>query len=172
MIRSADLFAPMKSRPVYQPLAPDKSGTRHLVVCERDAPADLAVRFAGLAPDVLTQEAGFRTLSAVLETACMGLRLYLVGSEAFVWQARQVAEAYGLGEGEILLAGDSSGPRRAQCVHCKTFANAVTTPTYICAGCGLRLLVRDHFSRRLAAFQAVAVRAESRGRGMEETLPA
>ena len=170
-IRSADLFPPMKSRPLYPALAPDRTGTRHLVVCDRSAPPDLANRFAGLPLTVWTEVADFEALSAALAEARMGLRLYLVGSEAFVWQGHRIAETHGLGDGEIVLSGDSDGPRRAQCVHCKTFTDAVATPTYVCPGCGLRLLVRDHYSRRLAAFQAVAVRAESRGQGAGRDIP-
>ena len=47
-----------------------------------------------------------------------------------------------------------------QCVHCKLTADAVTTSMYECEGCGNLLFVRDHYSRRLAAFQGVCVNAE------------
>ena len=32
-----------------------------------------------------------------------------------------------------------------------------------CSGCGLSLLVRDHFSRRIGAFQGVCIDAEVPG---------
>jgi hypothetical protein len=36
----------------------------------------------------------------------------------------------------------------------------VTTQPVPCTHCGLLLLVRDHYSRRLAAFQGVCINAE------------
>ena len=43
--------------------------------------------------------------------------------------------------------------RRVQCVHCK--AITVTSPTHpVTPHCGLSLLVRDHYPRRLGAFRA------------------
>jgi dimethylamine monooxygenase subunit C len=39
----------------------------------------------------------------------------------------------------------------------------VKTSPYECSHCGLNLLVRDHYSRRLAAFQGVCIDAEEPG---------
>ncbi len=39
----------------------------------------------------------------------------------------------------------------------------VTTNPVICSHCGLNLLVRDHFSYRLGAFQGVCIDAEVPG---------
>ena len=50
--------------------------------------------------------------------------------------------------------------RRMQCVHCKGISENVTTQPSQCAHCGLWLLVRDHYSRRLGAFQGVCIHAE------------
>jgi DNA-directed RNA polymerase subunit RPC12/RpoP len=47
-----------------------------------------------------------------------------------------------------------------QCVHCKGITENVTTQPVTCAHCGLLLFVRDHYSRRLAAFQGVCINAE------------
>ncbi len=56
-----------------------------------------------------------------------------------------------------------SAKRRVQCVHCKGFTEDVTTNPVHCAHCGLNLLVRDHYSRRLGAFQGVCIDAEVPG---------
>jgi hypothetical protein len=48
-------------------------------------------------------------------------------------------------------------------VHCKGFTENVTTNPVACAHCGLTLLVRDHYSRRIGAFQGVCVDAEAPG---------
>jgi dimethylamine monooxygenase subunit C len=50
-----------------------------------------------------------------------------------------------------------------QCVHCKGFTENVTATPFVCAHCGLNLFVRDHYSRRLGAFQGVCVDAEEPG---------
>ena len=42
-------------------------------------------------------------------------------------------------------------------------AEDVTVDPYICPGCGHALFVRDHFSRRLGAFQGVCIDAETPG---------
>jgi dimethylamine monooxygenase subunit C len=48
-------------------------------------------------------------------------------------------------------------------VHCKGITDDVKTNPCKCAHCGLNLLVRDHYSRRLAAFQGVCIDAEEPG---------
>jgi hypothetical protein len=50
-----------------------------------------------------------------------------------------------------------------QCVHCKGITEDVETDPFVCAHCGLNLYVRDHYSRRLAAYQAVCIDAEDPG---------
>lgn len=53
--------------------------------------------------------------------------------------------------------------RRVQCVHCKGITESVTTQPFVCSHCGLTLLVRDHYSRRIAPFQGVCIDAEEPG---------
>ena len=53
--------------------------------------------------------------------------------------------------------------RRVQCVHCKGITENVKTDPFQCSHCGLHLFVRDHYSRRLAAFQGVNIDAEDKG---------
>ena len=53
--------------------------------------------------------------------------------------------------------------RRMQCVHCKGITEDVETDPFECSHCGLNLFVRDHYSRRLAAFQGVCIDAEDPG---------
>jgi dimethylamine monooxygenase subunit C len=50
-----------------------------------------------------------------------------------------------------------------QCVHCKGITEDVTTNPARCSHCGLMLLVRDHYSRRIGAFQGVCIDAEVPG---------
>jgi predicted RNA-binding Zn-ribbon protein involved in translation (DUF1610 family) len=50
-----------------------------------------------------------------------------------------------------------------QCVHCKGITEDVATDPFQCSHCGLNLFVRDHYSRRLAAYQGVCIDAEDPG---------
>jgi len=99
-------------------------------------------------------------LSKVLEDAHMGLRLYLAGTEGLIGEAMQVALDAGIDHTAICAEHRGSLVRRMQCVHCKGISENVTTQPSQCAHCGLWLLVRDHYSRRLGAFQGVCIHAE------------
>lgn len=92
--------------------------------------------------------------------ARMGLRLYLAGTEGLIGQAMQVALESGIDHASIQTEHRGSLARRVQCVHCKGITEEVTTQPATCSHCGLLLFVRDHYSRRLAAFQGVCINAE------------
>lgn len=102
-------------------------------------------------------------LDDLLSTANMGTRLYLAGSEGFIGTAMQVASAYGLDRDEILREHAGSFVRRVWCAHCDAYTENVTTRVFRCPGCGLDLVVRDHYSSRLAAFQGVKADGEVPG---------
>jgi hypothetical protein len=99
-------------------------------------------------------------LRQTFATAHMGLRLYLAGTEGLIGQAMQAALEAGIDHSSIQTEHRGSLARRVQCVHCKGITEDVTTQPVPCAHCGLLLLVRDHYSRRLAAFQGVCINAE------------
>ncbi len=56
---------------------------------------------------------------------------------------------------------------------CKGFTENVTTSPVRCSHCGLNFCVRDHYSRRLGAFQGVCIDAEVPGEAPapEEIFP-
>ena len=93
----------------------------------------------------------------------MGTRLYLAGTEGFIGQTMKVALDQGIDFNSIRTEHRGSTARRVQCVHCKGITDDVKTSPYKCSHCGLNLLVRDHYSRRLAAFQGVCIDAEEPG---------
>jgi len=101
-------------------------------------------------------------LKQTLTNAHMGLRLYLAGTEGLMGQAMQAALEAGIDHTSIQTEHRGSLARRMQCVHCKGITENVTTQPATCSHCGLLLLVRDHYSRRLAAFQGVCINAEDR----------
>ena len=102
-------------------------------------------------------------LNVMLGTAKMGLRIYVSGAEGFIGQAMQVALDHGVDFNSIPTEHRGSEARRVQCVHCKGITDNVRTSPYTCSHCGLPLLVRDHYSRRIAAFQGVSIDAEEPG---------
>lgn len=111
-------------------------------------------------PSVAT--AMFR-LKGVLSTATMGTRLYAAGTEPFIGSVIQEALVAGVDHQSVYTEHRGSAKRRVQCVHCKGSTENVTATPFTCAHCGLTLFVRDHYSRRLGAFQGVCVDAEVPG---------
>jgi len=102
-------------------------------------------------------------LDGVLGTATMGLRLYASGTEGFMGQVIQRVLAHGIDHHSIITEHRGSLARRVQCVHCKGIIENVTTNIATCTHCGVNLLVRDHYSRRLGAFMGVSADAEEAG---------
>ncbi len=102
-------------------------------------------------------------LSQVFATARMGLQLYLAGTEGLIGQVMKMAMDYGVDHSSISTEHRGSLARRVQCVHCKGITEDVRTQPVVCSHCGLVLLVRDHYSRRIAAFQGVSIDAEEPG---------
>jgi len=173
----------IKSRPIYEPFRIDPTGRAHLIVTDlASLPADVGeLEFSNIeiwvvhvvAPGIQAQGGEARAFRAVADLLAslsvrlarepVGFRLYALGTEAFLWDVNNAARAAGLGKGEILLTHAGSLKRRVYCTHCKTMNEDVTTSIVTCRACGANLFVRDHFSRRLAAFMGVAVDAEVPG---------
>lgn len=183
--------ASILSRPVYPGLEPQGAGPAIMLAGGEGAEAilDLAARDAtvmarahvmfipagsaqgpqlrALTPRMYHESPSFpavleRFRKALLD-AHMGTTLYLAGSESLIGQAMAEATAAGLPVGAIQTEHRGPIARRMQCVHCKGMTEGVTTDPFTCSHCGLTLYVRDHYSRRLAAFQGVCVDAETPG---------
>jgi hypothetical protein len=178
----------MSNRPRYAPLAPFPSARAHLLVCDQPAIPDSALAPGHGAADfperwtvvshalVLPKPFGgpgdqqFRSTSHLLSllrhrlaAETMGLRLYAVGSEPFVWDVARVGRDAGMGAEEMQLFACGRPERRVACVHCKTVNPHVTTTLVTCAGCGAVLTVRDHFSRAHNTWMGVQCDAEVPG---------
>lgn len=102
-------------------------------------------------------------LASLLATATMGTRLYAAGTEGFIGSVVACGVAHGVDQASIGKEHRGSLARRVQCVHCKGMTENVTVTPVTCSHCGLSLFVRDHFSRRLGAFQGFAIDAEAPG---------
>ncbi|MBE1285077.1 MAG: hypothetical protein GJ676_17325 [Rhodobacteraceae bacterium] len=108
-------------------------------------------------------EAAKQRIEDTFAKAHMGLQVYLTGTEGLMGQAMAAAIAAGIPHTAIQTEHRGSTARRMQCVHCKGITEDVTTDPFVCSHCGLNLFVRDHYSRRLAAFQGVCIDAEDPG---------
>lgn len=179
--------ATIRSRPVYSGLHPVLTARRNLVAVE-GAGRDAAARLLAGAPEAFAARthllctkpaveeprlaAAHRleafggpdelldALGRLLVRATMGTRLYAAGSEGFVGRVIRTGVEHGIDHRSVLTEHAGSLARRVQCVHCKHVGEQVTVSHFECEGCGRLLFVRDHYSRRLAAFQGVCVNAE------------
>lgn len=102
-------------------------------------------------------------IQRVLQDATMGMQVYLTGTEGLMGQAQNEAMQAGIPHTAIQAEHRGSVSRRMQCVHCKGITEDVETDPFVCAHCNLNLFVRDHYSRRLAAYQGVCIDAEDPG---------
>ena len=180
----------MKSKPTYAPLAPDPTGRLHLLVGHGDGggpllrlaqetPPGSAVRilyvpgtedvtdpFRAVAAELLLFADSTDLIAGLvraLAECIMGTRLYVAGPESFIGLVVRVAMKYGLYPNAVQCEHAGSAARRVYCVHCRTSNDGVTTNVVRCGGCGRHLFVRDHYSRRLAAYAGVMVDAEVPG---------
>jgi len=176
----------IKSRPVYTGLEIDANARWHLFALEGEGVEALLDQVKAVGPEFLKTsdilcvgplpkvEAEYmwsaptipvllNRLRVNLINAKMGTRLYLSGTEGFIGQTMKVALEQNIDFNSIRTEHRGSTARRVQCVHCKGITDDVKTSPYTCTHCGLHLLVRDHYSRRLAAFQGVCIDAEEPG---------
>ncbi len=176
----------IKSRPVYTGLDIDPNARRHLFALEgagvealldqvkavgSDFLKSSDILCVGQLPNVAAEDMWsaptipvlLNRLRVNLINAKMGTRLYLSGTEGFIGQTMKVALDQGIDFNSIRTEHRGSTARRVQCVHCKGITESVKTSPFQCSHCGLNLLVRDHYSRRLAAFQGVCIDAEEPG---------
>lgn len=109
-------------------------------------------------------------LQRVLADARMGTQFYLAGTEGLIGQAEREIMATGFPFAAIQKEQRGSTLRRVQCVHCKGITENVATDPFRCSHCGLMLFVRDHYSRRIAAFQGVNIDAEDPGQVPEPVV--
>lgn len=173
----------MKSQPVYAILQPDPDGRHHVLIGQGRGGAaltrlmtrlphgtDTRILYTGDAPLGLAGLRCFPTeaellveLDCMLSNSVMGTRLYVAGSESFLGSVVRVTLQYNLNHDEVQCELCGSTARRVYCIHCKVTNDSVSTNVVKCAGCGRRLLVRDHYSRRLAAYMGVMADAETPG---------
>lgn len=107
--------------------------------------------------------AALQRIRHTIREAKIGLQFYVTGTEGLMGQAVAEAASVGIPQSIIQTEHRGSVARRMQCVHCKGITENVEIDPFVCDHCGLNLFVRDHYSRRLAAYQGVCVDAEDPG---------
>jgi NAD(P)H-flavin reductase len=100
---------------------------------------------------------------AILAQSLMGTRLYVAGPESFIGIVMKIALEFNLNKDEIRAEECGTLARRVYCIHCRGTTENVRTNIVRCLGCERWLLVRDHYSRRLAAYMGVMADAEAPG---------
>lgn len=139
----------------------------HIIYIPKNSDATKAEKLKALGANQFyvgpTYEAAVSRIQRVLGAATNGLQIYLSGSEGVMGQAMREATDVGYPYSAIQTEHRGNKARRMQCVHCKGITEDVTSDPFECAHCGLNLFVRDHYSRRLAAFQGVCIDAEDPG---------
>jgi hypothetical protein len=136
--------------------AADQSSTTPEVERFRVAAVGNVQAFAGT-PALLEE---FRS---TLGNSLMGTRLYVAGPESFIGLVMKIALEFNLNKDEIRAEECGTLARRVYCIHCRATTENVRTNIVRCVECDRWLLVRDHYSRRLAAYMGVMVDAEAPG---------
>ena len=103
-----------------------------------------------------------RRLAAEIGGARVGWRLMVAGPEVDVLAAMAGATRLGALDAEIRAAVLDTGRRRVWCAHCRTTTETArpVSGEASCRGCGRRLHVYAHVSRRLGAHLGSAADAE------------
>lgn len=191
----------IKSKPIYSSLVWNEKATAHLVVaqgqgglavlklCQQMQPkqamtvlyvqqdTDYTNALKKVVPEGLqvlnSEQALIDTLKNIMPTMRMGLRIYVAGSEGFIWSVADMVKTYGVEDASIMKELTGTLARSIYCVHCKAITHNITTNIGKCSGCERMLFVRDHFSRNLGAYMGLMVDAESPGElpEIEEVYP-
>jgi ferredoxin-NADP reductase len=192
----------IKSKPIYTSLVWHETATSHLVVAQGQGGmavlklfqqmhpkqpvtvlyqsqdnADYISTLKKVVPEDLhileTEQALVETLKSIMPLKRMGLRIYVAGSEGFMWAVAEAVKDFGVEDLDIMKELTGTLARAVYCVHCKTTVHNITQNIAKCSGCERMLFVRDHFSRHLGAYMGLMVDAESPGElpEIEEIYP-
>lgn len=147
--------------------APAMKAASHIIYIPGASGTDLSDRVQALGVAQFYRAPSYAAaaprLARVLAGAHAGLQVYVTGTEGMMAQVAAAAQSAGHIYEAVQMEHRGSLARRVQCVHCKGITENVTTDPFRCSHCGLNLFVRDHFSRRIAAFQGVNIDAEDPG---------
>jgi hypothetical protein len=164
-MQSASAQSLQNTRVLFVPDAGSEAATGQLGAAPPIASPDID-HFRAAVGDV----SAYRDVPALLEQfrstlgqSLMGTRLYVAGPESFIGRVMQIALEFNLNKDEIRAEECGTLARRVYCIHCRATTENVRTNIVRCVDCDRWLLVRDHYSRRLAAYMGVMADAEAPG---------
>jgi hypothetical protein len=122
--------------------------------------AQLRGRHPGASPrvhQVADDDAATGAVDADVSTARVGWRLMIAGPADACLRLRAHAHRLGVGDDEITVASTDVTDRDVHCAHCRAVTHdAVPLGGLVdCRGCGRRLAVQAHLSRRIGAHLGV-----------------
>ena len=154
--------------------AADLTGRHWTVLAIGDAAAGVAARWSGqitahrpgAAPrvhHVADAAAACAAVDADLAEAVVGWRLLLAGPSHACLRVRARALELGAGDDEITVASTDVDIREVYCAHCRSTTTAPVglAEELVCPGCGRRLFVYHHVSRRIGAHLGFATTADA-----------
>ncbi len=183
----------IKTKPEYDSLAWNQKAIRHVVISEGKGAVAVVKLFQQVRPltpiDLLcvddsdskiyhgiiekllptgidkheSQQSVLTALTEKLPEYYMGTQFYVTGREAFIWAVVDVLKQVGVQDKNVMKEVSGTLARSVYCVHCKTVNYNVKQNIHTCTSCGLTLIVRDHFSRRMGAYMGFMVDAEEPG---------
>ncbi|WP_167103342.1 dimethylamine monooxygenase subunit DmmA family protein [Mycobacterium sp. DL592] len=107
-------------------------------------------------------EAACSVLAADVADAVVGWRLLLAGPAHACLRVRSRAIDLGVGDDEMTVATTEVNTRTVYCAHCRHVSTAEIelTGELPCTGCGRRLFVHYHVSRRVGSHLGFATHAD------------
>ncbi|SFG21059.1 dimethylamine monooxygenase subunit DmmA family protein [Neptunomonas qingdaonensis] len=167
------------NRPIYSPVIVNNKSAHHLFICEGYPSREFQIFYSSVDDSkktlllvsesdstidhdsiLVTHSELTAKLTQLLGEMPLSTTIYVLGSEAFIWDVHSVATQAGMVAEQIKMFAPVSGQRRLFCTHCYHITEDVTHSPAVCSGCQRNLLVRDHFSRLHAAYVGVQIDAE------------
>jgi len=148
----------------------DLTGRQYTVLAIGPDAAEIAAEWVTQIPDtepwvhlVADAAAACAALEGDVADAVVGWRLLLAGPAHACLRVRARALELGAADDEITVASTEVGVREIYCAHCRitTQASVALTEEISCPGCGRRLFVYYHVSRRLGAHLGFASHADT-----------
>ena len=109
-----------------------------------------------------TDEQARAVIDTAVATAVVGWRLMIAGPAYLNLRVRAHALAHGIADDEITIASTEVAHRDVFCTHCRAVTTAAVEIDGLvgCTGCGRKLVVHYHVSRRAGEFLGYMVDAE------------
>ncbi|MGV6818201.1 MAG: dimethylamine monooxygenase subunit DmmA family protein [Thiotrichales bacterium] len=134
---------------------PEAGGKVYLVGTEGQAAVDTKIA------DIIAEDSLEPVARNIFSNFPVNSAITLTGKESFIWRVQYCLLQIGFHAEQIQTVKCGPLTRDVFCVHCRTINGSVTHNLVSCEGCGRKLFVYDHFSRRLGSYMGFQVNAEA-----------